>query len=161
PTIEVLIGARVLQGAAGAALLPISMSMLMGGQSEQTRGQIPPLVGVMLLAAPALGPTVGGALIGTFGWPSIFLVNGPFGILGIFGVLQLSPKIASPADRSARFDPLGMLLLGGGLGAGLYGLASAQEVGWFAAGAWPLWAAGLVLIAIYVFWARRIQHPAV
>jgi EmrB/QacA subfamily drug resistance transporter len=161
PSIDVLIAARVLQGAVGAALLPVSMSMLMGGQSEQTRGQIPPLVGVMLLAAPALGPTVGGALIGAFGWPSIFMVNVPFGVLGILGVMRLSPAIASPADRKARFDPLGVLMLGGGLGLGLYGLASAQEDGWVASGAWPFWAAGLALLAAYVVWASRVEHPAV
>jgi Major Facilitator Superfamily len=119
------------------------------------------VVGVLLLAAPALGPTVGGALIGAFGWPSIFMVNVPFGVLGILGVLRLSPAIASPADRNARFDPLGMLMLGGGLGLGLYGLASAQENGWLASRAWPFWAAGLALLAVYVVWASRVEHPAV
>ena len=161
PTIEFLIVARLVQGAAGAALLPISMSMLMGSQSEETRGQIPPVAGVVLLAAPALGPTVGGALIGAFGWQSIFLVNVPFGILGIVGVLQISPQIAAPADRNARFDPLGMLMLGAGLGLGVYGLATVQEHGWFAVSAWPFWTAGLALLAAYVVWATRIKHPAV
>lgn len=161
PTIEFLVVARVVQGAAGAALLPISMSMLMGGQSEETRGQIPPVAGVALLAAPALGPTVGGVLIGAFGWQSIFLVNVPFGILGIVGVLRISPRIAAPADRNARFDPLGMLMLGAGLGLGLYGLATVQEHGWFAVSAWPFWTAGLALLAAYLVWATRIEHPAV
>jgi EmrB/QacA subfamily drug resistance transporter len=161
PTIEVLIGARILQGATGAALLPISMSMLMGGNSQQTRGQIPPIVGVMLLAAPALGPTAGGALIGAFGWPSIFLVNVPFGILGIVGVLRLGPEIASPADRRARFDPLGMVMLGAGLAIGLFGLSIAQQHGWFSAGVWPFWAGGVALLSLYVLWANRIEHPAV
>jgi EmrB/QacA subfamily drug resistance transporter len=161
PSIEVLIGARVLQGATGAALLPIAMSMLMGGRSEQARGQIPPVVGVMLMAAPALGPTAGGALIGAFGWPAIFLVNVPFGVLGIAGVSRLGPEIAPPADRQARFDPVGMVLLGASLGIGLFGLASAQEHGWFAMGVWPLWAGGATLLAVYVVWANRIEHPAV
>lgn len=161
PTIEVLIGARILQGATGATLLPISMSMLVGGRSDQTRGQIPPIVGVMLMAAPALGPTAGGALIGAFGWPSIFLVNVPFGVLGILGVMRLGPEIASPADRHARFDPIGMVTLGAGLAIGLFGLASAQQNGWFSTAVWPFWAGGAALLSLYVVWANRIEHPAV
>jgi len=161
PTIDILIGARVLQGATGAALLPISMSMLMGGRSEQSRGQIPPVVGVMMLAAPALGPTVGGVLIGAFGWPSIFIVNVPFGVLGILGVLRLGPEIAPPADLHARFDPLGMIMLGAGLAIGLFGLANVQERGWFAAGVWPFWAGGVALVGLYFVWAHRVEHPAV
>lgn len=161
PTIEVLIGARIVQGATGAALLPISMSMLIGGRSDETRGQIPPIVGVMLLAAPALGPTAGGVLIGAFGWPSIFLVNVPFGVLGILGVMRLGPEIASPGDRRARLDPIGMITLGAGLAIGLFGIANAQEVGWFSAGVWPLWAGGAGLGGLYVVWASRVKHPAV
>ncbi len=161
PTIEFLIGARILQGATGAALLPISMSMLVGGRSDQTRGRIPPIVGVMLMAAPALGPTAGGALIGAFGWPSIFWVNLPFGVLGILGVMRLGPEIASPADRHARFDPIGMVMLGTGLAIGLFGLASAQQNGWFSTSVWPFWAGGLALLSLYVVWARRVEHPAV
>jgi len=161
PTIEFLIVARLLQGVVGAALLPISMSMLMGGASQETRGQIPPVAGVMLMAAPALGPTVGGALVAAFGWPSIFLVNVPFGLLGIVGVSRISSRITTPADPRARFDPRGMLVLGAGLGLGLYGLASVQEEGWFALTTWPFWGAGAALLVIYTVWASRIEHPAV
>jgi EmrB/QacA subfamily drug resistance transporter len=161
PSIEVLIGARILQGATGAALLPISMSMLMGGRAERARGQIPPIVGVMLMAAPALGPTAGGALIGAFGWPSIFMINVPLGVIGILGVMRLGPELASPADRHARFDPLGMVMLGAGLAIGLFGLANAQQHGWFSTGVWPFWAGGVALLGLYVVWANRIEHPAV
>jgi len=161
PSIEVLIGARILQGATGAALLPISMSMLVGGRSEQARGQIPPIVGVMLMAAPALGPTAGGALIGAFGWPSIFMINVPFGVIGILGVMRLGPELASPADRHARFDPLGMVMLGAGLAIGLFGLANAQQHGWFSTAVWPFWAGGVALLSLYVVWANRVEHPAV
>lgn len=113
------------------------------------------------MAAPALGPTVGGALIGAFGWPSIFMINVPVGVLGILGVMRLGPDIASPADRHARFDPLGMATLGAGLAVGLFGLANAQEHNWFAGDAWPFWTGGALLLGLYVVWASRFEHPAV
>jgi len=68
------------------------------------------LMGILLFAGPAAGPTLGGVLIGAFGWPSIFLVNLPFGILGLLGALQWRPsrslnvatQCSSPSKRTLR-----------------------------------------------------------
>src|SRR5579863_5701594 len=70
PDVTLLVAARVLQGLVAAPLVPLAMSMLLGGQGARS---ISPLAGVMLFLGPALGPTVGGVLIGAAGWRSIFL----------------------------------------------------------------------------------------
>src|SRR2546421_5599647 len=87
PSIGVLIAARALQGVLGAALVPLAMSMLLGKGGAGR--QIPPAAGILLFLAPALGPSVGGLLINAGGWPLIFLVNVPFGVLGAFGVRRI------------------------------------------------------------------------
>ena len=82
PNLEFLIFARVLQGALGALLVPLAMDMLLG-KGSATR-QISPVFGMMLFLAPALGPTLGGALISVAGWPSVFLINIPIGLVSAF-----------------------------------------------------------------------------
>jgi len=162
----VLVAARVAQGLLGAPLIPIVMGVLTGGagarQRSQSRdGQAAMLVmGIFLFAGPAAGPTLGGILIGAFGWPSIFLVNVPFGTLGLIGALQWRAS-HSPADHGARFDPIGMVLLAAGLAFALYGGGQGPTAGWTAPSVWPFWAAGILLILAYVAWALRSPHPAV
>lgn len=162
PSIHVLVAARVAQGLLGAPLIPIAMGVLTGGadaRERSQRGAAMLVMGVLLFAAPAAGPTLGGILIGAFGWPSIFLVNVPFGILGLIGALQWRAS-HSPADRGARFDPVGILLLAGGLALALYGGGQGPTAGWTAPSVWPFWAAGILLVVVYMAWAVRSPHPA-
>jgi EmrB/QacA subfamily drug resistance transporter len=163
PSIEVLVAARAAQGLLGAPLTPIAMGVLTGGSdaSRRQQRQGPMLVmGILLFAGPAAGPTVGGLLIGALGWPAIFLVNVPFGILGVLGALRWRTS-GSDGGRAARFDPVGMSLLAGGLALALYGAGQGPTAGWTAPRVWPFWAAGVLLVAAYVGWALRSPHPAV
>jgi hypothetical protein len=84
--------ARALQRALAGPLVPLAMVMLLGKAGSAR--QMPPAVGVVLFLAPALGPTIGGLLIPLGGWPLIFLLNVPFGLLGALGVLRL-PQASS------------------------------------------------------------------
>src|SRR6516162_10530605 len=70
PTVGVLIGARVVQGLAGAPMVPLAMSLIL----DPRRGarSMPASAGIVLFAAPALGPAIGGLLISAFGWRSVF-----------------------------------------------------------------------------------------
>jgi EmrB/QacA subfamily drug resistance transporter len=159
PSIGVLIGARALQGALGAALVPVAMSLLLGKGGAGR--QIPPAAGILLFLAPALGPSVGGLLINAGGWPLIFLVNVPFGLLGAFGVRRIPEQAADRHDRAVRFDPLGLLLLSAGLVLAIYGATQGPQHGWTSRAAWPYLGSGVVLLAGYVLWALRRPHPAV
>ena len=78
-----LIAARIVQGLVAAPLVPLAMSMLLGRDQASGAGarSISPAAGIMLFLGPALGPTVGGALIGAGGWRAIFLLNVPIGAL--------------------------------------------------------------------------------
>jgi MFS family permease len=169
PSIQLLVAARAAQGLLGPPLIPIAMGALMTGgatgarqRSQGQEGQGAILVmGILLFGAPAAGPTLGGLLIGTLGWPAIFLVNVPFGILGLLGALQWRAGRARAGAGASAFDPVGMVLLAGGLGLALYGAGQGPTTGWTSPRVCPFWGGGLLLVVAYVAWALRSPHPAV
>ncbi len=158
PSAQVLDGARVLQGLAAAPLVPLSMSMMLG-RGGGGRG-ISPLAGIMLFLGPALGPTAGGALIGAVGWRSIFLINVPLGATAAAVIGAIPASLVPPSRPGARFDLLGLVLLGAGLTALLYGVSQGAADGWAAATAWGPCGAGAGLAACYAAWAGRADQPA-
>ena len=97
PDATVLVAARVMQGLAAAPLVPLAMSMLLGRGTGAARS-ISPRAGIMLFLGPALGPTVGGALIGAGGWRAIFLINVPLGALAALAV-RFVPAALAPGRR--------------------------------------------------------------
>jgi EmrB/QacA subfamily drug resistance transporter len=153
-----LVAARAVQGAAGAPLVPLSMSLTLGG----ARRDFPASAGIVLFLGPALGPTVGGLLVSAWGWPAIFLVNAPVGLAALLAVPTLARRgIVDTRDRGARFDPVGLVLLSSGLAAALYGAIEGPTHGWWSGRSWPFWSVGLLLLTGYAGWARRHPHPAV
>jgi EmrB/QacA subfamily drug resistance transporter len=158
PSAAGLDAARVLQGLAAAPLVPLAMSMMLG-RGGGSRG-ISPLAGIMLFLGPALGPTVGGALISTVGWRSIFLINVPLGALAAVAIGRIPASLAPPRQPGARFDLPGLVLLAAGLTALLYGISQGAAAGWSDASAWVPLVAGTALAGCYVAWAARTDQPA-
>lgn len=159
PTLPVLIVARLVQGALGAPLVPLAMSLLLG--KDNTTRQFPVAGGIVLFLAPALGPTLGGLLIHAAGWPLIFLINVPIGILGALGVARVPDDATGTGDRTARFDPLGMLVLAAGMGLASYATTEGAQRGWLLPDVWPLWAGGFGLLALAMILALVRQHPPI
>jgi EmrB/QacA subfamily drug resistance transporter len=158
PSVALLIAARVVQGLAGAPMVPLAMSLILdpARAGDRTRG-MPASAGVVLFAAPALGPAVGGLLISAFGWRSVFLVNLPIGLLALAGVRTARrqiPGLRTTSDRAARLDVPGLLLLAAGLGLATYGASRGPSLGWLSPAAALAWGGGLVLVACYVLRER-------
>jgi MFS family permease len=112
-TAQWLIVARILQGAAAGILQPLAMIVLFRVFPVEERGRAMALYGFGIVLAPAVGPAIGGALLESFGWRSIFLLTVPFCIAG----LALGPRtLARRGSRtSQRFDWIGFALLLGSL----------------------------------------------
>ncbi len=158
PTLEILILARVLQGALGSVMVPLAMDMLLGKSGSSK--QISPAFGIILFLAPALGPTLGGFLIGVAGWPSVFLINVP---LGLFSALIISrskiPRIRP--SEVPKFDLVGAVILASGVVLALYGASEGPLLGWISIGSLPFWVSGIILLAVYGLWSLRKPNPAI
>jgi EmrB/QacA subfamily drug resistance transporter len=159
PDAALLVAARVLQGLVAAPLVPLAMSMLLGRASGTSRS-ISPAAGIMLFLGPALGPTVGGALIGVAGWRAIFLINVPVGALAAVAVRLVPATLAPGRTPGARFDLPGLILLAAGLTGLLLGAGQGAASGWTSAATLAPLTAGAVLLAGYIGWALRRDQPA-
>ncbi len=158
--IESLIAFRVVQGFVGAPLVPLALSILLG-KDGIGGGRVPISAALVLFLAPALGPTLGGLLIGAGGWRWIFLINVPVGVIGLLLMLRIPRGLGSPPDRATRFDPIGFVLLAVGLTGALYGATEGTTAGWDSPSCYVPLGAGLLLLVAYTLWALRRPNPAV
>jgi len=158
PNINLLIACRVLQGAAGAALFPLSFAMLFSVFPPEERGRANGVFGIPVLVAPALGPSLGGFLTQYADWRWVFYVNLPIGIAGVLLGMRILRE--SPIQPDLRFDLPGFLLAATGLGLLLFGLSNLAYDGWDSTRtvSGPV-IASLVLLAIFVPVELRRQKP--
>src|SRR5260221_1578601 len=127
-SLPILITFRVLQGLGGAALFPLSITLLFREFPPQERGTAMGFFGVPALLAPALGPTLGGYLVTYVGWQAIFYINVPIGIVAIILSALLIREYRPEGQR--RFDFTGFFFSALGLATILYALSSASTDGW-------------------------------
>jgi EmrB/QacA subfamily drug resistance transporter len=161
PTLWLLIAARAVQGLGAAIMMALTLAFVSETVPRAKTGSAMGLLGSMSAIGIALGPAFGGLLIANFGWPSIFFINVPLGILALFLSYCFLPldKHLETADRST-FDYLGTLLLALTLGA--YALAvTIEEQGNFG---WPSMTLLLVAIfglGIFIFAESKITSPLI
>ncbi|WLR92288.1 MFS transporter [Shinella zoogloeoides] len=119
-SLPVLIAARAVQGAGAAAMMALAMAFVSETVPKERIGSVMGLFGTTSAVGTALGPSLGGLLITGFGWPAVFLVAVPFGLLTFALVWRSLPADRTPATQ-ARFDLAGAGLLAAALTA--YALA--------------------------------------
>jgi len=157
PDVRLLIAARLAQGLAGAPLVPLAMSMLLGGAGGART--VSPVADMLLFLAPALGPTAGGGLIAAFGWRSIFLVNVPIGLAAAITARHIPAQRAPGRAPTAPLDATGLVLLAAGLTGVLLGASQGGSAGWARPATWVPLAIGSLLLAGYAGRAARHPHP--
>ena len=112
PTLGVLIGARAVQGVGAAILMALSLALVGGTVPKERTGRVMGLLGTMSAVGTALGPSLGGVLIASFGWNAIFLINLPLGAVAFLLAHRCLPADRVPvADDRKRFDIPGTILL--------------------------------------------------
>ena len=131
PSGELLVGARVLQGLGGAAILPAPQSILNANFRGRDRAIAFGIWGAVIGGVAALGPLIGGWLTTYLSWRWAFYVNVPWGLVAIVGTLKW---VDESLDEDARpgFDPVGFLLITLGLSAFVFGLIEGYTYGWTA-----------------------------
>ena len=130
--INMLIVARILQGAGGGALQPIAQSVLLESFPPQRRGSAMALYGLGVVVAPIIGPTLGGWITDNYSWRWIFYINLPIGILAAFMAntfVEAPPYITN--QKPGRIDYIGFGLMALGLSALELTLDLGQQRDWF------------------------------
>jgi len=128
PNEDVLIIARVIQGAAAGLVQPLAMVVIFQAFPPARRGTAMGIFGVGVILAPALGPTLGGLLIDNYSWRYVFFLGPPFCVAGI--VLAQLFLATRASDRLPAFDWVGFSLLSIAIAAFLAALANGQRLGW-------------------------------
>src|SRR6516165_5464478 len=129
PAIGWLIAARALQAAGGTMLNPVAMAIVATTfPAPAERARAIGVFGSMSGLALALGPILGGALVDTFGWHSIFWINVPIVAAAIVCTALFVPE--SRAARARRFDPVGQALMILMLGSVVYAIIESKSLGW-------------------------------
>ena len=159
PTGTVLVAARLVQGVAAALFLPSSLSLLTASFTEsRQRARMLGLWASIVSIAAGLGPVVGGTLVDTLGWRSIFLVNVPIGLVGL--VLAQRVLVAQPAKR-VRVTVLGHLLAVLALAALCFAVIEGPAYGWLSAPILGAAVAAVLLGAACVATQRRSPNPII
>ncbi|MBV6821624.1 DHA2 family efflux MFS transporter permease subunit [Pseudomonas sp. PD9R] len=147
-SLEEIILFRLLQGLAGAALVPLSQGILLDIYSLKERGSAMALFGVSVMVGPVLGPMLGGWLTDNFSWRWVFFINLPIGLLALAGIIYYVSE--TPTDTSSRLDWLGFGSLSVAIMALQLFLDRGEQLGWFSSGE-ILIEAEVAVAAIYVF----------
>ncbi|MCA2222743.1 MFS transporter, partial [Nonomuraea aurantiaca] len=158
PSIGWLITGRVAQGIGAAALSPASLALLAAAypvprERVKAIGLWAGFSGIGLAA----GPLAGGILVDSFGWPAIFLVNVPIGAVLLLAGLRILGESRNPG--APAIDIPGTVLSVLGVGALTYGLIEGGSRGWTSPVILGSFAAGLVLLAVFVVVEGRVSTP--
>ncbi|MCL4534168.1 MAG: MFS transporter [Bacteroidetes bacterium] len=163
-TAEELIAFRVLQAVGAAMILANGFAIVTAVFPPWQRGTALGSLGTVVAAGFALGPTVGGLLIDSLGWPWIFYVNVPIGIIGTTAAwVILNERVLSGGRRQSpqRFDFAGAVLSVLALLALLMALTLGPEVGWISPLVLLLGAAFVLLTAAFFVVEARLEQPLV
>jgi EmrB/QacA subfamily drug resistance transporter len=152
PSLELLVVFRMVQALGGSMLNPVAMSIITNTfTNPRERAQAVGVWGAVVGISMALGPVLGGVLVTSAGWRSVFWINIPVGLVAIVLALRYIPE--SKAPRARRIDPVGQALVIVTLASLTFGIIEAPRRGWTS----PLIVAAFVVAAIAVITLTRYE----
>jgi MFS transporter, DHA2 family, multidrug resistance protein len=150
-TLGQIVGARLLQGVFGAALVPLSQSVLLDINPREKHGSAMAVWGMGVMIGPILGPTLGGWLTDSYDWRWVFFINVPVGALAFYGIWKYIRPTAAP--RRMRFDVFGFATLSLAIGALQMLLDRGEQNDWFASA--ETWVEAVVLALSFAWFAAH------
>lgn len=158
-SIYMLIICRILQGFGAAVIMALTFAIAQDAILKERITATMTLITAMLSMGFAVGPTLGGLLIETFGWEYIFYVNVPLGLFVIFGIYNYLPHM-QPAEH-VSFDKKGTLLLGFTLICYIAMMTESQSYGFTSLPVLLLGLCSIIGLASFIRLERRQHHPLI
>jgi DHA2 family multidrug resistance protein len=160
-SLQMLVLARIVQGLGGGALLSTSQAILYEEFPREEYGVAMAIFGVGVMVGPTIGPTLGGYITDAFGWPWIFYINIPFGMLA-FALTLTFIKNSAHQVRAPRVDYIGLVLLAAGIGGLQTMLERGERLDWFASREiLALALASGASLVVFVWHELTTEHPIV
>ncbi len=152
--LEEMVLFRILQGAFGAALAPLSQSVILDINPRERHGQAMAVWGMGIMIAPIIGPVIGAYLTDNFNWRWVFYINVPVGILALTGIVLFMPDTVR---RFRKFDFVGFGFLAMAVGALQVMLDRGSQLDWFSS---PeiLVELGITLAGAWMFMVHTLTH---
>ncbi|HZK74639.1 MAG TPA: MFS transporter [Clostridia bacterium] len=160
PSLEILVVLRVLQGIAGAFLVPGSLALITAGFSGPQRGRAFGIWSGASSATTLVGPALGGVLVDTISWRAAFLINIPIIAVALYATWRHVPESRADAPP-AGFDWLGALVVGIAVGGLAFGTVYGQQREWRDPIAYVLLAVGAIAAIALPFLMARIRNPLI
>jgi EmrB/QacA subfamily drug resistance transporter len=156
PDVGWLIGARAVQGAGAALLMPLGLALLSAAFPPERRGTAIGIFSAITGLSVASGPLVGGAVVEGLAWEWIFWVNVPIGLLAVPLVLT---RMKESFGADTVLDIPGLALVTGGALGIVWGLVRGNPAGWGGPEVVSSLAIGVVLVAAFIAWEMRAAEP--
>ncbi|MEO3783235.1 MFS transporter [Actinocorallia sp. B10E7] len=153
PNLPALLAARTVQGAGAAAMVPVSLAVLLHGTPPEKRARSIGLWSASAALAAAVGPSVGGVLVDLLDWRALFFINIPLGLALFWTARGLAPE---PGEGRLP-DVLGTVLLGGGLGVLALAVSQGPDLGWSDPRVLAALLGGAAAVALAL--TRSARHP--
>src|SRR5436190_12033909 len=155
-----LVAARGIQGLGAGALFPIAMAVIADLFAPSERGKYQGLFGAVFGLSSLLGPAIGGLITDTIGWPFVFFINIPIGLVVMFTVRRNLPAYHLGGAKP-KIDYLGAALFTGALVPILIGLTNKQTSDWTSPIVGGLIGLGFVILAAFIVVESRAAEPIV
>ncbi|OXS78355.1 DHA2 family efflux MFS transporter permease subunit [Domibacillus enclensis] len=157
PTFSVLLAARMIQASGSAIMMPLLMNVMLASFPVERRGAAMGIFGLVMITAPAIGPTLSGWLIEHYSWRTLFDVVIPIAaitlLFAFFKLKNITPQ------RNISLDVLSLVLSSIGFGGILYGFSSAGERGWDSIHVYGAIAAGVTGLVLFVLRQMKLEEP--
>lgn len=158
PAFSVLLVGRMIQAAGAALMMPLLMNVMLAAFPVEKRGQAMGVFGLVMVVAPAIGPTLSGFIVEHYSWRVLFWIVLPVAViplaLGIFKLKNLTFQ-----DRNISLDTGSLILSTLGFGGILYGFSSAGTLGWTDPVVMATIAVGIVSLVIFIFRQLKLDEP--
>ncbi len=160
PNVHWLIAFRIFQGLGAVIMQALGMAIIVEIFPSSERGKALGIMSSIVSVGISLGPPLGGLIIGMLGWPWIFLLNVPFGMIALAASFKFLPRIA-PRHSNQSFDMVGALIMFITLGSFALGMTLGQNRGFGNHIVQVLLIIAAVFILIFLFVEKRVRQPMV